>query len=265
MLLEGKTAIIYGGSGAIGSATAGVFAREGARVHLVGQTEERLRRTAEAIEARGGSAAYAVVDAFDADAVRAHADAVAADDGHIDIAMNVVGVPHVQGVPLADLPVEDFLLPVERYARTNVVTAKAVAGHMQARRSGVILTISAPGSQLPGIGHLGNAAACGAVEAFSRVLAGELGPDGVRVVCLRPHAIPESIATSHLGAVFTSAAARVGTDAPGWLAGLAEHGTLLGRLPTLEDVAEYAAFVASDRARAMTGAIANLTCGALVD
>ena len=265
MLLEGKTAIIYGGSGALGAAAARVFAREGARVHLVGRTEQTLRATADAVSGQGGHVRYSVVDAFDEAAVRAHADAVAARDGGIDVAFNVVGVPHVQGVPLEDVSVADFLHPVTEYARTNFVTAKAVARHMRSRGSGAILTITAPGSQLPGIGHLGNAAACGAVEAFSRVLAGEVGKDGVRVICLRPNAIPESLATSHVGAMFSAAAARVGMDAQTWLSGLSEQGTLLGRLPTLDDVAEYAAFVASDRAGAMTAAIANLTCGTLAD
>jgi 3-oxoacyl-[acyl-carrier protein] reductase len=69
-----------------------------------------------------------------------------------------------------------------------------------------------------------------------RILAGELSPSGIRVICLRPDAIPEAVA-----------------------------GTLLGRLPTFTEVASFAAFVASDRAGAMTGAIANLTCGSLVD
>lgn len=265
MLLDEKTAIIYGGSGAVGSAAARVFAREGARVHLVGRSEEKLRRTVEAIAAQGGHAEFAVVDAFDEAAVRAHADAVAAGDGRIDVALNAVGIPHVQGQPLEEVSVTDFLHPVTEYAKTNFVTAKAVAPHMRSRHTGVILTLTTPGSRLPGIGHLGNAAACGAVEAFSRVLAGEVGRDGVRVICLRPNAIPESIATSHVGGVFAAAAARVGADAEGWLATMADQGTLLGRLPTLDDVAEYAAFVASDRAGAMTAAIANLTCGTLAD
>ena len=58
---------------------------------------------------------------------------------------------------------------------------------------------------------------------------------------------------------------RAGTTADEWLADLAAQGTLLRRLSTAEDVAEYAAFAASERARTMTGAIANLTAGSIVD
>lgn len=104
-----------------------------------------------------------------------------------------------------------------------------------------------------------------AIEAFSRILAGELGPSGMRVICLRPDAIPEAAATSHTGQVFSGFAERAGTTVGEMLAGRAATGTLLKRLPTLDEVADFAAFVASDRASAMTGAIANLTCGSLVD
>ncbi len=85
------------------------------------------------------------------------------------------------------------------------------------------------------------------------------------MACLRPHAIPASVGSSHATEAFGGMAARAGTTTDEGLAGLEARGTLLGRLPTPEDVAEYAAFAASDRARTMTGAIANLTAGAVVD
>src|SRR5215203_4084295 len=112
---------------------------------------------------------------------------------------------------------------------------------------------------------LGNGVASAAIEAFSRILAGELGPSGIRVVCLRPDAIPEAVSTSHTGEVFSGLAELAGTTVDGMLAERASTGTLLKRLPTLAEVANIAAFVASDRASAMTGAIANLTSGSLVD
>jgi NAD(P)-dependent dehydrogenase (short-subunit alcohol dehydrogenase family) len=53
-------------------------------------------------------------------------------------------------------------------------------------------------------GFLGNGVSSAAVEAFSRILAGELGASGIRVICLRPHAIPATVATSHTAEVFTN-------------------------------------------------------------
>jgi NAD(P)-dependent dehydrogenase (short-subunit alcohol dehydrogenase family) len=82
---------------------------------------------------------------------------------------------------------------------------------------------------------------------------------GIRVICLRPDAIPEAVATSHAREVFSGFAERVGTTVENMLAERACTGTLLKRFPTLAEVADFAAFVASDRA------IANLTCGSLVD
>ncbi|MDZ5620971.1 SDR family oxidoreductase [Nocardioides sp. HM23] len=258
-LLQDKVAVVFG-IGAVGGAVARVFASEGARVFLAGRSETRL--AAVAIEVPG--AVTAQVNAFDRDAVFAHADEVVAATGRIDVAINTVGVLHDQGTAFSDLTLEQYLLPIDAHTRTNFITAQAVSRHMMERRSGVVLTMSAPGARLSGPGFLGHGVANAAVEAFSRILAGELGPSGIRVVCIRPHAIPEAVSISHTGAVFARVAGEQGTTVDGVLDGFA-GGTLLGRLPTLADVANYAAFAASDRASAMTGTIGNLTAGLIVD
>jgi len=264
-MLQGKNAVIHGGGGAIGGAVARAFAREGANVFLAGRTLARLDQVAADISAAGGWAETAEVDALDERAVNEHADAVAAKAGGIDIAVNAVGILHVQGTPFAELSFEDYAHPITAYTRTNFLTAKAAARHMVTHGSGVILTLSTPGSRMSGQGFLGYGVTCGAIETFSRILAGELGPNGIRVICLRPHAIPEAVSTSHTREVFSGFAERAGTTVEDMLSEWARTATLLGRLPTLAEVADFAAFVASDRAGAMTGAIANLTCGSLVD
>ena len=265
MLLQDKIAVIYGGGGAIGGATARAFAREGARVFLAGRTRDTLDRVAREIESAGGRAETAEIDALDEAAVDEHADAVAATAGRIDVTLNAVGIPHVQGTPFGELSLEDYSHPITAFTRTNFITAKAVARHMTEQRSGVILTLSTPGSRLAGQGFIGYGVTCGAIETFSRILAGELGGAGIRVVCLRPDAIPEAAATSYVREVFSGFAERNGTTVDAFLAERARTGTLLGRGPTLGDVAEFAVFAASDRAGAMTGAIANLTSGLIVD
>jgi 3-oxoacyl-[acyl-carrier protein] reductase len=265
MLLQNKNAVIYGGGGAVGGAVARAFAREGARVYLAGRTLARLDLVAQEISAAGGQAETAEVDAMDERAVDRHADGVSARAGGIDIALNAVGIAHVQGTPFAELSFEDYAHPITAYTRTNFVTAKAVARHMAKQCSGVILVLApGPGARMSGKGFLGNGVSAAAVEALSRTLAGELGASGIRVICLRPHAIPEAVATSHTRQLFTGMAGLSGLTTEAWLSELART-TLLGRLPTLAEVADFAAFVASDRASAMTGAIANLTSGALVD
>lgn len=265
MLLQDNKAVIYGGSGALGRGIARAFAREGASLFLAGRTRARLEEVAHELSASGTPVETAELDALDPHAVEQHANAVAATAGGIDIAVNAVGVPHVQGTAFADLSLADFMQPIAAYARTNFITAKAVAPHMSRQGSGVILTPSTPAARMSGQGFLGYGVTCAAIEAFSRILAGELGPSGIRVVCLRPTAIPETIPSSHLHDVFEGWTDRAGTSVDDWLDELAHGNLLLGRLPTLAEVADVAAFVASDRAGAMTGAILNLTCGALVD
>jgi 3-oxoacyl-[acyl-carrier protein] reductase len=265
MLLKNKIAVIYGAGGAIGAAVARAYAREGARVFLAGRTLSKLKKVAGEIAAAGGLAEVAEVDALDEEAVARHADAVASSAGRIDIALNAVGILHVQGTAFADLSYQDYAHPVTAYTRTNFLTARAVARHMIRQGSGVILTLSTPGARLSGAGFLGIGVAGAAVEAMSRILAGELGPSGIRVICLRSDAIPEAVSTSHTREVFSGLAERGGMSVESMLAERAHGATLLKRLPTLAQIADFATFAASDRAGAMTGAILNLTCGSLVD
>jgi NAD(P)-dependent dehydrogenase (short-subunit alcohol dehydrogenase family) len=265
MLLKDKVAVVYGGGGAIGGAAARAFAREGARVFLAGRTLAKLDKAAADIRAAGGRTETAELDALDEAAVEKHADAVAAKVGGIDVSLNAVGIMHVQGTSFAELSLQDYEHPIAAYTRTNFLTAKAVSRHMVKRGSGVILTLSTPGSRMAGVGFLGYGATCGAIETFSRILAGELGGNGIRVICLRPDAIPEALPISHVRAVFDGFARRAGVTVDQMVAGRESSGTLLKRFPTLAQVGDYAAFVASDRAGPMTGAIANLSCGSVVD
>src|SRR5262245_51455021 len=114
-LLTDKNAIIYGGGGSIGAATAKAFAREGATVHLVGRTAESLEQVAAEIEANGGAARTAVLDANDEQAVNDHAAAV----GRIDISFNLVQRPDKQGTPLIDMPLDDYLEAIDFGSRTT--------------------------------------------------------------------------------------------------------------------------------------------------
>ncbi|MFG3166261.1 SDR family NAD(P)-dependent oxidoreductase [Streptomyces sp. NPDC048200] len=267
LLLADKNAVIHGGGGAIGGAVARVFAREGARVFIAGRTQGKLDTVARDIAAAGGRVETAQVDVFDEAAVEKHAESVAATAGSIDIALNAVSVLHDQGTLLADLSVEEFMRPVDGFLRALFITSKAVARHMGGERPGVILTLSEPGSKLAAGGILGHSVSAAGKEAFSRVLAAELAPHNIRVVCIRPHAVVDAPAAgSYTKDLFQPMAAAAGQSVQEMLddGGMAQ-GTLLKRLPTLSEIAETAAFLASDRAGAMTGTVANLSAGALVD
>ncbi|WP_214325791.1 SDR family NAD(P)-dependent oxidoreductase [Nonomuraea sediminis] len=262
-LLGNKNAVIYGGGGAIGGAMARVFAREGARVFIAGRTQAKLDAVARDVAATGGKVETAQVDVFDEQAVETHADAVAATAGSIDIAVNAVSVMHDQGTLLADLSLEEFMRPIDGFLRTLFITSKAVARHMG---PGVILTLSEPGAKLAIGGILGHGVSAAGKEAFSRLLAAELAPSNIRVIDIRPHAVIDAPAAgSYTKDLFKQTAAVAGQSVQEFLEGGMVQGTLLKRLPTLSEIAETAAFLASDRAGAMTGTVANLSGGALVD
>lgn len=267
LLLANKNAVIYGGGGALGGAVARVFAREGARVFLAGRTQAKLDAVARDIAAAGGTAETAQADVFDQRAVEEHAAGVEKAAGSIDIALNAVSVMHDQGTELVNLSLEEFMRPIDGFLRTLFITSKAVIPHMGRERPGVILTLSEPGAKLAVGGILGHAVSAAGKEAFARVLAAELAPADIRVVGIRPHAVVDAPAAgSYTRELFTRAAAAAGQSVRELLDGGAmAQGTLLQRLPTLAEVAETAAFLASDRAGAMTGTLANLTAGALVD
>jgi len=264
MLLRDRNAVIYGAGGAVGGAVAPAFAREGARVFLAGRTIARLDAVAKEITAEGGEADSAQVDARDQRAVEEHAAAVAEQAGSIDVSFNAIGIDHVQAIPLLELSPEDFALPIATYPRTQFVTSTAAARHMTGKRTGVILTLSTTASRVPGAMTGGFGAACTAVEAFSRQLAAELGPYGIRVVCLRPDAMPETARLgSHTREVWGHYADRMGMTLERFLDQPAS--APLRRNPTLDEVANVAVFMASDRAGAMTGTVANISCGAVTD
>ena len=198
MLLESKNAIVYGGGGNVGGAVARAFAREGAKVFLTGRRRAPLEAVASQIAADGGQAEIAQVDALSREEVEAHAATVAAARG-IDVSFNAIWIRgDLQGTPLLEMSVDDFKTPIDVAATTHFVTATAVARHMVVGRgSGVILTLSTSAARLPGRDERfhttgGFGVACGAVETFTRVLAGDVGPRGVRVVCIRPDALPET-------------------------------------------------------------------------
>jgi NAD(P)-dependent dehydrogenase (short-subunit alcohol dehydrogenase family) len=149
MLLEGKTAVIYGGGGSIGGAVARAFAREGAGVFLAGRTLERLEAVANEIRSAGGVAETAQVDALDERAVDEHADAVVARAGRLDVSFNLISHGDVQGTPLVEMALEDFERPVVTALRTMFLTARAAARHMIRQGSGVILVFGGYGDPMP--------------------------------------------------------------------------------------------------------------------
>jgi 3-oxoacyl-[acyl-carrier protein] reductase len=178
---------------------------------------------------------------------------VVARSGRLDISVNVINDQDVQGIPMVEMSVEDYLRPIQVALRSKFLTSRAAAGHMARQGSGVIMflggTFDWTVARRFSVGGMG--VTFDAVESLRRQLAAELGPKGVRVVTLCTGGLPETIPQRWDG-----------RDAlVGWLT----DQTLTGRTATLDDVGEVAAFAASDRARTMTGAAVNISAGARLD
>lgn len=265
MQLLGRTAVVFGGSGAIGAEVARTLARKGAEVHLVARGRERLERVVQGIVLDGGQAFAVPADVTGLQALETAMVALARRSGGIDIAVNATAFPHDQGTELSDLSPEAFSEGFAPGLMAAFAIARAVVPQMDRARGGVILTIVPPAGPMAMPGHLGHIVGCAGIEAFSRALAGELGQRNIRVLCLRSHAIPEALeAGSYTRELFASKAAAMGLAVEDWVQGAAGS-TILRRLPTLAQVAETVAFMASDAAGAMTAAVVNMTAGAVPD
>jgi 3-oxoacyl-[acyl-carrier protein] reductase len=255
MLLATKTAIVYGASGAIGSAVARAYAREGADVHLAGRTTATLEEVAQSIRHDGGGAYVAQVDVLDRTAVAQHADAVAARGG-IDICFNATSNDDIQGTPLLAMQFEDFLRPVAKAVTAHFNIATAVGRHMTRRGHGVILAMAGGREAIPRLG--GSHVAWAALAGLCRQLAAEFGPHGVRVTwLLSPGSSGYDGHDRGQDAAGPGQAEAAG--APGTSGLLARH------LPSYDEVGNIAAFAASDWARTITASEINLTGGAVVD
>jgi 3-oxoacyl-[acyl-carrier protein] reductase len=241
MLLDTKTAIVYGAAGAVGSAVARAYAREGAAVYLAGRTGAALEEVAQRIRHDGGTAYVTPVDVLDRAAVAQHADTVAASVG-IDICFNATSSDDVQGTPLLAMPFEDFLRPVTKAVTAHFNIAFAVGRHMTRRGRGVILVMAGGREAIPRLG--GSHVAWAALAGLCRQLAAEFGPHGVRVSWLLSPGSPGYDEQ----------------DQPQDGAGL-----LVRHRPSYDEVGNIAAFAASDWARTITASEINFTGGAVVD
>jgi NAD(P)-dependent dehydrogenase (short-subunit alcohol dehydrogenase family) len=262
MMLKDKVAVIYGAGGAIGGAVARAFASEGANLFLTGRHLAPVDAVAKDVVSAGRSAEAAEVDALDEQAVDEHLQSVTDKAGRVDISFNAIGIPNPRiRVPLVEMDVEQFSLPIATYTRSYFLTARTAAKRMLGNRSGVIMTVTATISRTgtPLVG--GGGPAMAAVEALTRGLSAELAPRGIRVVGLRPQGIPE---TGRIKESFERFAKASGMTWEQFHELLASR-THTRRLSTLAEMANVAVFMASDQASGMTGTVVNLSMGSLDD
>jgi NAD(P)-dependent dehydrogenase (short-subunit alcohol dehydrogenase family) len=263
-ILQNKHAVVFGAGGSIGAAVAKEFAAEGAEVFLAGRTKSNVEEVTKQIRTGGGRAHAAVIDALYDAAVRDYIDGIVKQTGSIDVVFNAMG-PLVQeygnGKYAVDLAIEEFMRSLTTIAKSQFITAREAARRMVKQHSGVIIFLT--GS--PARGHVEGAtaigAAFGAIESLMENLAVEVSPAGVRVVCLRTTANTDSRTIQQ---TMDTLASKMNVTKDQMIARMASLNFL--KVPaSISDTAKAAAFLASDRARMMTGTVVNSTAGAAAD
>jgi len=265
MLLKGKVAVIFGGSGAIGTAIAKVFIREGAHVYLCARDLNKLQNIAAQLHQLGSVVHTASVNVLDSQSINNTVAQIAQDTGGLDLVINATSFIHNQGKEILELNLDEFVGGINPFLTAQFNISKAVVPFMGGDRGGTMISIVAPSARMAIPGHLGHIVGCAGIEAFIKALASELGPKNIRVLGVRSHAIVDAIqAGSYTRELFESKAQAMGLSIGQWLEGAAQ-GTMLKRLPTLSQVAETVAFLASEHANSMTATVVNMTAGAIVD
>lgn len=239
--LREKVAIVTGASRGLGLATAELFLDEGARVAFVARPSEHF----DAVRARlaGLSSALALeADVRDSAQCAAAVAATLERWGHVDVLFNNAGISFVRRID--ELSDEDWELAF----RTNVASqfwfAREVARAMIPRRSGSIVNMASELAFQGQIGHATQSATKGASLAFTRSLAADLAPFGIRVNAVAPGRIDTDNLVNEYRMTSDPAAKRRAD----------EHAVLMRRFGRPEEVARAVLFLASDEASYTTGA-----------
>jgi gluconate 5-dehydrogenase len=248
--LAGRTALVSGGGGAIGSALAEAFARAGAQVAVVGRTSEPLESAVRRIEAAGSEGLAVTADVTDEEASEGAVAATIDRFGSIDIVLNAVGggagsVLH----PAHEYPRRDWDWIMELNVRSTIVpTQAAVRTMVSAKRPGAVLNITSVRALL-GIkaGYSAYVAAKGAIASLTRQWATEWAPYGIRANAIMPTFVDTPQVATLLGD-------------PAFKKGIVDR-IPLGRVGETDDLAGPAIFLCSDAASFVTGQVLAIDGG----
>lgn len=247
--LEGKVALVTGGSRGIGAVTCRLLAANGVKVAVNGRDQEAINATVTGITTAGGAAIGIAADCTDFAAIEAMRGRIEEELGPVDILAAFAGG---QGspVPTEELTEERWREVLDADLTSMFLTVRSILPGMIARRRGVIVTMASSAARAPARSNIAYAAAKAGVVMFSRHLANEVGKHGIRVNCVAPGAIltPDGALARAPEAVQQE----VAVSHP------------LGRAGTPEDVALATLFLASDSSSWLTGLTVDIAGGRIM-
>jgi NAD(P)-dependent dehydrogenase (short-subunit alcohol dehydrogenase family) len=261
--LKDKVAVVFAASGDIAGAVARSFSQYGAKVYVTARNLDAVKALAQEIKANGGHAEAAKVDALNETEIDNFLKKVVSDNGKLDVVFNGIGVSYSEmgGRPPTTLAtLEQFMAPMEKICGSQFLTSRVAAKYMmQTQSEGTILLLTAAlsRSKLPNLA--GITAASAAIEGLTRVMAAEWGGEGIKVICICSGALME---TQRISGWIDAAANQYGIS-PEQLVMQYKAFDILKTSPTLKQLGETAAFLASETGVAFNSHIIDLDCGKL--
>ena len=250
--IEGKTAMITGASGGIGSAIAKRFAQEGARVALLDRHIKKLKKLQKEITQSGGQSENFYVDITDSKDVARVVKEIVKTLGPIHLLVNSVGIL-IQG-KVDKMSEKDFDALMAVNVKGLFLAYKHAVPVMRKAGGGVIINLSSVSALVGSPESFAYTTSKGAVLSMTYATAQELAPDNIRVMAICP---------GWVDAGFTHQALKIAPD-PSVLHQAAKNAHVLGRMATPEEVANAALFLASDEASFMTGSALYVDGGFMI-
>lgn len=261
--LKDKVAVVFAASGEIAGAVAQSFSQHGANVYVTARNLDAVKALAEKINANGGLAEAAKVDAMNEAEIDDFIKKVIEDKGRLDVVFNGIGADYGEmggRPPTTVATFQQFMTPMEKICGSQFLTSRLAAKYMMETKSeGTILLLTAALSRSKLSNVAGITAASAAIEGLTRVMAAEWGGEGIKVMCICPGALME---TKRISGWIDAVAQQYGMPSE-QLVQQYKAFDILKTSPTLKQVGETAAFLASETGVAFNSHVVDVDCGKL--